>query len=146
MTELRVRTDLIPLATQPPDIRAFAAEDQILSRLWVKAGQSASAPMTHRRKNVEERFAALAAEWRERCLFASSVTEMVLDPAYQEIVGLGEPVVPILLAELRDQPDHWMWALQSITGANPIVPEERGDLLKMANSWLTWGRAKGYDV
>lgn len=146
MTELRVRTELMGLATQPPVVRAFAREDQILSRLWVQAGQAASAPMSTRRGNVVERFATLAEAWRERCNFVSSSTEMLMDPAYLEIIGLGEEVVPVLLAELRDNPDHWAWALQAITGANPVPVSDYGNIVRTSEAWVKWGRRRGYRV
>jgi hypothetical protein len=70
--------------------------------------------------------------------------EMVADPAYQAIIGLGEPAILLLLGELARDPDWWFSALNAITGAKPVLPEDRGNLVKMAQSWIEWGRSKGY--
>ena len=69
---------------------------------------------------------------------------MAAHPAYQEIIGMGWPVVPLLLAELQRRPDHWFIALEEITGANPVPPESEGKVKKMAEAWVQWGKSGGY--
>lgn len=67
-----------------------------------------------------------------------------MNSAYQKIIGMGEPVIPLILAELERQPGHWSWALTAISGEDPIPPTARGRLDQMASIWLQWGREKGY--
>jgi hypothetical protein len=74
----------------------------------------------------------------------SSITDMVLLPSYQRIIGLGSGAIPLLLAELERKPDHWFWALQAITGEDPVPAASRGNLIEMSAAWLTWGRQRGY--
>lgn len=74
----------------------------------------------------------------------SALSQKVIHPAYQRIIGMGEQVVPLLLQELERQPNHWFWALKAITGASPIKPEHRGRISQMAQDWLEWGRDHGY--
>ncbi|MBA5866943.1 MAG: hypothetical protein GDA67_09660 [Nitrospira sp. CR1.3] len=100
-------------------------------------------PVTRRPQGDAEKFLALAELWRRDVQFMSSVTEMVLHPAYQRIIGMGFAVVPYLLRELERAPDHWFWALTAITGADPVQPEHRGKLRKMADAWLRWGKEQG---
>ena len=69
-----------------------------------------------------------------------------MHPAYQEIIGMGERAVPLLLAELRREPDDWFWALHAITGANPVPAASRGNARTMAEAWLRWGAENGYKV
>src|SRR3989442_626265 len=64
---------------------------------------------------VEKRFLELASKWRETHPFSSSDTDMVLDPSYQEIIGMGYPALPLILRELQKEPDNWFWALRAIT-------------------------------
>jgi hypothetical protein len=92
----------------------------------------------------EDAFRALAERWRRERGPTSSPSEMVMKPAYLRIVGLGKPAVPLLLRELRERPDHWFVALAAITGEDPVAPEHRGDLRKMADDWLIWGRQHAY--
>jgi hypothetical protein len=94
----------------------------------------------------EKEFEELAERWRRERGPTSSPMEMVMKPSYLRIIGLGKPAVPLLLRELHKRPDHWFWALISITGENPVAPEHSGDLKKMAEDWLAWGREHSYIV
>lgn len=85
-----------------------------------------------------QRFRALAARWREECGHLSSVTEMILHPAYQQIIGMGPSVLPHVLDELERRPDHWFWALRAITGEDPVRQHNRGRVREMAKDWLEW--------
>ncbi|HYB61796.1 MAG TPA: hypothetical protein VEH50_09980 [Methylomirabilota bacterium] len=92
-------------------------------------------------------FASLVSEWHRERGATSSITDMVLCPAYQKIVGMGPKVIELILAQLEsegDNPDHWFWALQVLSGTNPVSEEEEGNLRKMAKTWLRWAAANGY--
>jgi hypothetical protein len=90
------------------------------------------------------RFASQALVWRADTEFLSSPAEMANHPAYLEIVAMGEPAVPLILAELEARPDFWFEALRRITGADPVPPEARGDVRAMAEAWLEWGHSHGH--
>lgn len=94
-------------------------------------------------ESIQDRFERLAAEWRAQTGMLSSVTDKAMHPAYQQIVGMGRPVVPSLLRDLARKPDHWFWALRVITGIDPVPPADRGRIKKMAEAWLKWGKAQG---
>ena len=93
------------------------------------------------------RFQSLVQQWRQERGATSSITEMVMTPAYQKIVGMGYEVIPFILAQLRsegDDPDQWFWALMALTGMNPVDPTDQGDYLKMSAGWLNWAEREGY--
>ena len=90
------------------------------------------------------RFRDLVRQWKEATLFTSSGTEIALHPAYQQIIGMGKEAIPLILDELQREQDHWFWALQSITGDDPVPPGDRGQLPKMTEAWLRWARTNGY--
>jgi hypothetical protein len=69
---------------------------------------------------------------------------MAMNQSYQQIIGMGNDAVSLILKELEAGPDHWFWALVSITGANPVPHEDRGKVKKMAEAWVKWGREHGY--
>jgi hypothetical protein len=95
-------------------------------------------------ESLRERFRGLAARWvRETTTESSDFRDFILNEAYQQIIGLGPPAVPLILEELVRAPDHWGWALQSITGENPVPPEAAGDVEAIAAAWLRWGRDRG---
>ena len=92
-------------------------------------------------------FQVLVVEWQAQRGAMSSITEAVLCPAYQSLIGMGERIIPFLLLQLEnegDEPDQWFWALAAITRANPVRDEDRGDYVKMAKAWLEWGKREGY--
>lgn len=91
--------------------------------------------------DLELRFAALANDWKAGRGVTSSSREMACHPAYQAIIELGPPVVPLILRELEREPDHWFIALRSLTGVDPVPPEHRGEVERMAADWIAWGRA-----
>jgi hypothetical protein len=93
---------------------------------------------------LSQRFESLAAQWRRETRHLSLISDIVLNTAYQQIIGMGKPAIALILQDLKQQPDHWFWALRSITGENPIQPEDRGRLPEMAEAWLEWGRQHGY--
>jgi hypothetical protein len=93
------------------------------------------------------KFQKLVTQWRIERGARSSITETVIMPAYQTIIGMGQSAVPLILAQLRsegDDPDQWFWALQAITGENPVRPEDQGNFQKMAEAWLRWAERDVY--
>lgn len=89
------------------------------------------------------KFQDLSSRWRRETALHSSVTAIAMHPAYQQIIGLGERALPLIFGELHRAPDHWFWALQAITGENPVPDDHAGDLDAMTNDWLSWGDAHG---
>lgn len=92
----------------------------------------------------ETRFLTLKKEWEDNTAYLSSMTKIVMHPAYQQIIGMGQIAIPFILSEMRKKPDHWFWALRSITGKDPVLPEHRGRFKQMTEDWLKWGRENGY--
>jgi hypothetical protein len=74
----------------------------------------------------------------------SSYSAIVNHPVFREIVALGEAVVPLMLRDLEEGPRLWVWALPEITGADPVSPGDGGNIAKMSEAWLSWGREHGY--
>src|SRR5438552_6137340 len=87
------------------------------------------------------KFQQLAAAWGRETAFLSFMQQRALHPAYQQIIGMGWAVVPLLLRELERQPDHWLWALEAITGEKPAKGTDT--LPDAAQVWLRWGRERG---
>jgi hypothetical protein len=88
-------------------------------------------------------FRRLADEWKSQAEFLASPTAIAALPAYLAIIAMGPAVVPLILGELRREPDHWFVALKKITGEDPVPEEERGNIEAMAQAWLRWGRLHG---
>lgn len=95
-------------------------------------------------ETVEERFRRLEATWAAEVGHFSSPSVLRGHSAFQEIIGLGEAVVPLMLRDLEERPRLWVWALPEITGANPVPASDRGKIRQMSEAWLRWGKANGY--
>ncbi|HKR59037.1 MAG TPA: hypothetical protein VJS64_04835 [Pyrinomonadaceae bacterium] len=95
------------------------------------------------RAEVEQAFRLHAERWYSDTLILSSYLEKILHPDYQKILTLGPEVVPLILNELTDMPNDWFWALRMLTEADPVEPEQAGDMQAMANAWIEWGKAEG---
>jgi len=93
--------------------------------------------------DVGDRFRELAELWRRETAYESSPTSLFMHGAYQEIIGMGPAVLPLIFSDLQANGSSWFWALRAITGENPVPAEERGNVPRMTERWLEWGRARG---
>lgn len=93
--------------------------------------------------DLRECFTQLKDQWKRETMLTSSSHSMILNRNYQRIIGLGPTVLPLLLREMEEEPDHWHWALNAITGVDPVPPEKAGQLSGIAEAWLSWAREKG---
>lgn len=93
---------------------------------------------------LEQEFKRLVQQWRRETLSMSSLTDIVLHPAYYQIIGMGQVALPWILRELQQNGGHWFLALRAITRQNPVKPQDKGKVKKMTEAWLNWGREHGF--
>lgn len=99
-----------------------------------------------RKLDLANRFNALASQWKIERSVSSSATKAVLCPSYQRIIALGPDAIALILGRLReegDEPDFWFWALENMSGENPVSEDDIGDFRAMAQAWLRWGYHNG---
>ncbi len=101
-------------------------------------------PISRQESENTIKFQELKAIWNADTAILSSITEIAMHPAYQQIIGMGRSAVPLILEEMNEKPGHWFWALKSITGEDPVLPEQRGRIKEMTKEWLSWGKEQGY--
>ena len=92
------------------------------------------------RTYASARFHSLVAQWKVETRVSSSVADIVMNPAYQRIIAMGEKAVPLILRELERELDHWFWALEVLTDENPVSGEHEGNMVEMRERWMEWGR------
>lgn len=95
-----------------------------------------------RMEPTEAVFAALVSEWLPASVLSSSIHEVVLHPAYQSMIGIGRPALPLLLRRLESEGGpHWFWALRAISQADPANGTDT--VTEGRTAWLAWGRDAG---
>src|SRR5262245_66234655 len=70
--------------------------------------------------DVAGRFQELARQWKADTLLLSSSTAISSHPAYQAIIALGPPVLPLILHDLEAEPAHWLEELQVDAGGDQV--------------------------
>lgn len=94
----------------------------------------------------------LIERWRSEVKYMSSLSDMVSHEAYKAISSKDRRAIPILLNELRDRPHFWFDALQKLVKnnlnivVNPVKKADRGNLPRMTDAWLKWGKRNGFCV
>ncbi len=89
-------------------------------------------------------FQRLADQWEEETMYLSNFRQMARHTAYQEIISMGIAATPSILERLQERGGHWFPVLRTITNADPVPPEDRGNVLAMTAAWLEWGKRNGY--
>ena len=92
---------------------------------------------------LQERFNLLLQDWKSRTRHLSNVAQISLVSSYQQIIGMGPSALPLILTELQRETDHWFWALEAITGENPVPDSDAGDMAASARAWIQWGKENG---
>lgn len=92
----------------------------------------------------ESQFRALAERWKKETRNLSAISAIVMHPAYLDIMGSGPSVIPFILRDLKKENNHWFTALRALAKVSPIKPEDAGNLKRMRESWLKWGKDNGY--
>ena len=89
---------------------------------------------------LEREFRQLTDQWYEETRFLSSTSEIVSKETYYQIVALGKRVIPLILRELQERNGHWFLALRALTKDDPVGPQDRGNMRRMTQAWLDWGK------
>jgi type I restriction enzyme M protein len=91
---------------------------------------------------LELEFKAHVEKWHKDTRHTSSLTKMISHPSYRRIMGMGRDALPLVLRELKERPDHWLVALNAITGEDPVPADSKFN--EAVEAWLAWGKGKGY--
>ena len=92
-------------------------------------------------EELRSEFEKLVDAWALETMMSSSLHEICSHWAYQRVIGLGSPVVPLILQDVLMGRRHWGWALAAITGENPAKGTDSPKAA--AEAWLKWGRERG---
>jgi hypothetical protein len=116
---------------------------RMLDNIWQYPEAENPVCVAEAAETTEERFHKLAAEWSKQTRHISSVSDLINDRRYQEIINLGLDVVPHLLTDLQGNKRFWFPALAAITGVRPFDPGDSNNPRRMTEAWVRWGKRKG---
>jgi hypothetical protein len=89
------------------------------------------------------RFYSYVNAWKRDTGHFSVIAQRYQHPSYKAIVeGIGTAAVPLILEELRRNPDRWFSALVTLTGENPA--ENVSTFYEAVDKWISWGIANQY--
>ncbi|MDI9364567.1 MAG: hypothetical protein QM541_06430 [Flavobacterium sp.] len=91
-----------------------------------------------RNVEVKKKFEKLSSIWKIETMLTSSSSDIVNNSAYQNIIKLGPIALQFIIDDLKSNDALWFFALQSISGENPIKKEHQGIFSLMKQDWLNW--------
>ena len=141
-TKMTVMRELIQQELEKCDREQLQQVFEFIEQLSLS--QESAIARTNQKTELETTFHSLVEQWKNETRGISSTEQMSVHPAYQQIIGMGRDVIPLLLRELENNSGRWFWALKSISREEPVTPEQRGKTKEMIAAWLNWGREKGY--
>ena len=87
-------------------------------------------------------FEKLASIVEKQCSVVSSNDTIINHPQYQEIIKMGDEIVPLLIKRL-DKSYMWLDALSIITNQHPVPESHKGKRNLMKEDWKKWGIDNG---
>lgn len=95
---------------------------------------------------AELRVRSLVAQWGKETMFDSA--PKTNQASFREIVEMGEEAIGPLLRVLQEEPSWVALALDEIVEGmgdpNPVLEEDWGIITRIVDTWLEWGRERGY--
>jgi len=126
------------------DDSTIGPDSKLVKRYVEDAATHFFKPLTRQWANPPIRFFNLKSQWDQETAMLSSVTEIAMHSSYQQIIGMGPSVIPLILNEMTIKPGHWFWALKSVTGEDPVQSKYRGRIKEMTKAWIQWGKEQNY--
>jgi len=91
---------------------------------------------------LDREFQKRLKEWKKDTIFVSSLSEMFMHPAYQRIMAMGKPALPLILRDLQQNSGHWFHALRYIAGED--IAAGTHTVADARAAWLEWGYKNGH--
>ena len=141
------------VAIQPEPVEFWEAEEERLQPARPLRAVPSPAPQPSAQsgaaadldaEDVAARFAVLADQLEAESTIVSNTRRLVRQPAFIDILALGNDAIPLLLHRLEtsDAQPVWLRLLGSLTSFQPGAGQET--IEAAAAEWLRWGRREAY--
>lgn len=94
--------------------------------------------------SIYNEFESLKEDWLAGIRFDSGYHNLVNHPSYLKIISMGEIIIPILVRDMINNRIPWFYALEDITGEDPIREESIGRLDELIQDWTDWAEENSY--
>lgn len=85
------------------------------------------------------KFEEYCAQWNLNTMFSSNPRLIIEDINFQNIIKMGEEVIPFILIKIEKEPSLLVWALNIIT-QKQISQNEAITIKDACKLWVRWGR------
>ncbi|MDO6818090.1 hypothetical protein [Zobellia sp. 1_MG-2023] len=82
-----------------------------------------------------DRFESLVHSWEKNTIFSSSMTGIIEDHNFQEILKMGKDAIPLIINEINKKPSQLVWALNIITDSS-LKTRQRLTLTEACKRWV----------
>jgi len=107
--------------------------DDIEKLLYLVSPESLSSPQL-----LTLKFNYFKSVWKEEKKLISSPSKIQSLESYNKILELGEKVLPLIIDDLKNEPDFWFEALRRLTGTDPVEEKNKGNVELMSKDWINW--------
>jgi hypothetical protein len=83
-------------------------------------------------------------KWKSETYFMSSIDDIMNHPSIAVIVRIGNPMISLILHEIRREPSVLCFALDDILKKTPYSSQDVGNIKKICEAWIAWGERAGY--
>lgn len=132
-----------PVSRGPSEWREPVRVQERLYRDWRSLRITLTPPTEEPYQTTPETalvFTRLSTEWRRATRFSSMHATSWMHLAYQQIIGLGPSVVPLLVDDMQRGNEDWHWALAAITRANPASEAQSAG--EATEAWIKWWQGR----
>lgn len=91
-----------------------------------------------------QRYKILRDSWRAESWVSPTAASMQELDSFRQLVAMGEIVIPLILADIKNGVPFMHIFLYSLTTERPTKPFTPGDIKGIEEAWLDWGILKGY--
>ncbi len=86
----------------PSNLREMIEQLSLSEESAIPFGIASLHARTNQKTELETTFHSLVEQWKSETRGISSTEQMSVHPAYQQIIGMGREVIPLLLRELEN--------------------------------------------
>lgn len=81
------------------------------------------------------KFDALVKNWKQNSMFQSSISKIIEDENFQEIISMGERAIPLIIDEVERNPSLLVWALNIIQDKT-VESRQRLTVTQACQKWV----------